>query len=310
MRSTPTLLVLRRSTMLGSPGTAYVVMAVVLTVALLTAAAAPPAHADQIGFTWIRSKAENSSTTPPAPRGVPMSGLYLVTFSGYTPGIPGTHTTTGVVRRAGKVIATAYQPEGPGFVRQYAELQPGDVAQMSDDQGREITVPFTGYPTVNPVQCGAPSLTGATTSGQTVASVTDPSSERLNFFPRPPAPTVENVSGSYTAHFPTPLGAEDVVYLRAEEQLPPDTAVTVSIQVRVAGPCLGTAGAHRTRCIVPNLLHKTLTAARRLVAKARCKLGRITRTRRGNVSAAVVVRQKPSARSSMPPSTRISIQLA
>jgi streptogramin lyase len=62
-------------------------------------------------------------------------------------------------------------------------------------------------------------------------------------------------------------------------------------------------------CVVPKLSGKTLTQARRLIARAHCKLGRVSRPKRHSQHKLVVVSQKPSARKTLPTGTKVSLRL-
>jgi PASTA domain len=62
------------------------------------------------------------------------------------------------------------------------------------------------------------------------------------------------------------------------------------------------------RCVVPKLAGKTLAATRKALAKAHCKLGKVTRKRsKGKVG--VVVAQKPKAASRLPAGSHVSVVL-
>ena len=64
-----------------------------------------------------------------------------------------------------------------------------------------------------------------------------------------------------------------------------------------------------TKCIVPRLKGKTLAQARKLLAKAHCKLGKVTKPKHHTKHRQVVVSQKPGARKSLPSGTKIAIRL-
>jgi virginiamycin B lyase len=72
-----------------------------------------------------------------------------------------------------------------------------------------------------------------------------------------------------------------------------------------------TAPAPVAKCVVPNLRRKTLVQARKLLARAHCSLGRVTRPHhpRGK-RRPVVVRQQPNAKAVLPSGSRVSVTLA
>jgi virginiamycin B lyase len=66
------------------------------------------------------------------------------------------------------------------------------------------------------------------------------------------------------------------------------------------------------RCVVPRLVHRTLVQARRLLTRANCRLGRVTRSRRDRGVPArrlVVTRQSPAAHRSRPYRARVNVRV-
>ena len=62
-------------------------------------------------------------------------------------------------------------------------------------------------------------------------------------------------------------------------------------------------------CVVPKLKGKTLTQARRLIARAHCKLGKVTQPKGHTKHKLVVVSQKPGARKTLPVGAKIAVRL-
>jgi hypothetical protein len=60
-------------------------------------------------------------------------------------------------------------------------------------------------------------------------------------------------------------------------------------------------------CVVPRLKNKTLRAARRSLVRARCRLGRVTRTYKRTVARGRVVAQRPRAKTRLPVGSRVNV---
>jgi hypothetical protein len=64
-----------------------------------------------------------------------------------------------------------------------------------------------------------------------------------------------------------------------------------------------------TKCVVPNLKHKTLALAKNLLARAHCRLGKVTKPKRHTAHKLVVVSQKPGAKKTVATGTKVSVSL-
>jgi streptogramin lyase len=62
-------------------------------------------------------------------------------------------------------------------------------------------------------------------------------------------------------------------------------------------------------CVVPRLKGKTLTQARKLIARAHCKLGKVSRPRRHSRHKLVVVSQRPGPKKTLPSGAVVSLRL-
>jgi hypothetical protein len=140
--------------------------------------------------------------------GAPVGGFYSVDFMG-------SPSVSGAVERGGVVIAATPQPSPvSGQAVLETTLQPGDVIHLHDPTlpagSQDMTTTFTGYPTINPVQCGQTVVTGATAPGQPVDFVGD----GYSMGGADGAEWFENIGSGYTATFrskPIPPGALVVV---------------------------------------------------------------------------------------------------
>jgi virginiamycin B lyase len=63
------------------------------------------------------------------------------------------------------------------------------------------------------------------------------------------------------------------------------------------------------KCVVPDLTHKTLVQARRVLIRAHCKLGAVARPKRRSRRKLTVMRQKPNANTLLPIWSKVSVTL-
>jgi hypothetical protein len=63
------------------------------------------------------------------------------------------------------------------------------------------------------------------------------------------------------------------------------------------------------KCVVPNLKHKTLAAAKAMLIRAHCTLGKTTKPKRHTTHKLVVVSQKPGAKKTLAAGTKVSVSL-
>lgn len=281
------------------------------TALVAMAACAASASADHIYFTF-----SNENGTPPA-SSIPVGGFYNVSFEERL-GVAG--AVSGAIERGGTVIATA-PPFTPvpgtdgGVSRLEATLQPGDVVRLFDPKvaGGSITTTFTGYPTVAEAQCGSATVSGTSAPGQPVVAA------RYDRGFRTPgeAGGVVNTGGGYTVTFPTPLPPGAIIYLTSQYTQPqPLLEVQIALQARALGSCLPTPsetstkpGTSTSKCVVPNLKHKTLVQARKLLARARCKLGEVKTSKKHKHRKLVVVSQRPAAKRTIAAGTKVNVRL-
>jgi len=120
--------------------------------------------------------------------------------------------------------------------------------------------------------------------------------------PLPPFPTF---TGPCTTPPPLPGGAAPATAAPATAAPPPapSPAPQPAAQVR------GTTARARTRCVVPRLAGHTLTGARRMLRRAHCGLGRVTRAA-AHGRRLVVRRQVPKAGSRHTAGTRVRLTLS
>ena len=83
--------------------------------------------------------------------------------------------------------------------------------------------------------------------------------------------------------------------------------MTARFGVAAGGSLQASLGKATSVCIVPRVVGKTLTAARRALAKGRCRAGRITRRSSARASRGRVVAQQPTAGTRRPPRTRVNV---
>jgi PASTA domain len=63
----------------------------------------------------------------------------------------------------------------------------------------------------------------------------------------------------------------------------------------------------RPRCVVPNVRGKRLVAARKAITKARCRVGRVTRSWSARVAAGKVIKQRPAPRTRLAARSRVHL---
>ena len=273
----------------------------VCLVALAAAAWSASASADMISFAFFKDFGI------PQPASTPTGGFYNVEFKGNP-------SVSGAIERGGITVATAPPaPPGSGINGASvleATLQPGDVAHLSDPKvAGGLTATFTGYPTIAEAQCGATTISGGIAPGQPVVFVR----YDTGFGSLGKVGAVTNTGGSYTVTFPTPLPPGAIVYVTSFYTQPqPLLEVETAVEARTSSPCLETPPPPPppvTKCVVPNLKHKTLARTRQLLARAHCKLGKILKLKRHTKHKLVVVSQKPGAKRTMVAGSKVSVRL-
>jgi sugar lactone lactonase YvrE len=97
------------------------------------------------------------------------------------------------------------------------------------------------------------------------------------------------------------LGADHNIW--GTECLAPRRGGTCSVIARIT-----IDATNRAKCVVPKLKGKTLTQAKQLLARAHCKLGRVTKPTT-HKRTLVVVSQKPAAKKSLSSGAKVSLRL-
>jgi hypothetical protein len=264
------------------------------------ATSSAPASADVISFALF------TDFGIPSTSGTPAGGFYNVEFK-ESPSAFG--AVSGVIERGGVVIATA--PRGAPVLE--ATLQPGDVAHLFDPKvAGGLTATFTGYPTIAQAQCGATTISGTTAPGQPVIYARSNSGFGTS--------NIVNANGGYTVTFAKPIPPGAILYVNSyytQLEVQPLLEVQTEFQTRASDPCLSTPPPPPpvpvTKCVVPNLGHKTLARARKLLARAHCKLGKVAKPKkhmkRRRNHKPVVVSQKPGAKKIMAAGSKVSVRL-
>jgi Tol biopolymer transport system component len=75
-------------------------------------------------------------------------------------------------------------------------------------------------------------------------------------------------------------------------------------------PTTTTGGAPATKCVVPKVVGKTLAAAKKLLTKAHCKTGKVTRVKSAKVAKGKVVSAKPKAGTSKPSGAAVALAVS
>lgn len=88
---------------------------------------------------------------------------------------------------------------------------------------------------------------------------------------------------------------------------PPPSITPVLTAPPPAAPAVAAQSA--TKCVVPNLKHKRLAAAKKLLARAHCKLGKVTKPKKHTTRKLKVIRQKPGAKKTVAAGTKVSVRL-
>jgi hypothetical protein len=283
------------------------IKACVLGLFLCAAGGVPAANADVINIRTAGESEPLSST----PRG----GFDSVFFA-ESPG-KGT-STSGYVERGGAIIATA-PALAPGEANRggvpglEVVLAPGDVVHLDDPRvpgGMSTT--FSGYPTVSDAQCGSSTVRGMTAPGQPAIAALF----ALGNSPGGTAGTLVNTGSEYTATFPKPIPPGDFVYITTSYSPSPGFVVFTTIYVRDVGPCIQAAppqapnpATSTQKCVVPNLKHKKIAQARKLLARAHCKLGKVRRPSQPVRHKLMIRSQQPVARKKLATNTQVNVRL-
>jgi|GEM_PF-6795241 len=278
------------------------------TIALLVCAfavffgATVAAQADKIRFSF-----SNEYGIPYA-NSTPGGGFFTVVFTGKF-----SNPISGSVERGNAVIAsTPSSPPPSNESTLEANLQPGDVAVLNDVTSQSgYTATFSGYPTVEQATCGDVSVSGATAPGQPVVYVR----YDTGFGSLGAVGKIVSNSNVYTATFPKPLPEAALIYATSFYTQPGSSLeVETQVQVRATGPCPPAPLVNNTpamqvahRCVVPNLKHKSLKAAKRMLAKAHCKLGKVRTSHKRHKL--LVKSQLPAARKTVAVNTKVNIRL-
>jgi hypothetical protein len=125
---------------------------------------------------------------------------------------------------------------------------------------------------------------------------------------------ITNSGSGYAATFIKPIPPGAILEVTSWAFGPP-IEVTIQSVAQALAPCLpatsGTSGpsVSTTKCVVPNLRHKSLAQARRLLARAHCRLGKALMPRTSTHHKPVVISQRPQAKKSLTAGSKVSVRL-
>jgi hypothetical protein len=127
-------------------------------------------------------------------------------------------------------------------------------------------------------------------------------------------PLYNDSGGPHSYIVTLPQAQKSAAYTAQATLYCPDTSTparqiavdSVVVSFTVTRTRTGGGGVH---CVVPNLVGKTLTRARKLLARAHCALGKVTAPKAGGGTKLVVRSSNPKAGTRLPKGTRVDVKL-
>ena len=201
-------------------------------------------------------------------------------------------------------IGTAVS-DAPGSTAATWEILPESMAAAPDGGAPESEVGFSATVLPSPTVVSLAPTSGPTV-GNTSVTVTGTDFkdvEGVSFGSVPAAGYSVSSEGQLTAIAPAGMGAVPVSVTTEAGTASSPQSFTYS-----APPGAPVPGVPAPECVVPKLHGKKLSAARKVVAKADCKLGKVTKKRAAG-RRAEVLKQKPKAGTTRAPGTKVDVVL-